>query len=132
MKNFKLTSILMGLFFVYGYQLQAQIDTTKVAEIEYCIPGLKGIPVGKGASFVYQTMPNISIKTQDKTGNYGDSKNTIRTNSSLEAKLKIPIVDKPYLSILGGLKYTFEEYHFEELPVWKSAYIACCCHQQKL
>jgi len=115
MKNFNLTSILIVSFFVYSYQLQAQIDTIKIAENEYCIPALKGIPVGKGVSFEYQTMPNISIKTHDKTGNYGDSKNTIRTNSSIQAKIKIPIVNKSYLSILGGLKYTFEEYHFENL-----------------
>ncbi|PKP13379.1 MAG: hypothetical protein CVU08_05745 [Bacteroidetes bacterium HGW-Bacteroidetes-3] len=115
MKNFKLISVLTVLLFVFGYQLQAQIDTVKVAESEYCIPALKGIPVGKGASFEYQTMPNISIETHDKTGNYGDSKNTIKNNSHIEAKLKIPIVDKPYLNILGGIKYTFEEYHFENL-----------------
>jgi hypothetical protein len=117
MKNFKLTSVFTLLIFVYGYQLKAQIDTSKVAEGEYCIPALKGIPVGKGASFVYQIMPTITIETIDKTGNFGNSKNIIKTNSHIEAKLKIPIVKKPYLSILGGLKYTFEEYHFENLDL---------------
>lgn len=115
MRNLKLTSVFFIFIFMFGYQLRAQIDSTKIAEEAYCIPALKGIPIGKGASFEYQTIPNISIETHDKSGTYGDSKNTIRTNSSIEAKLKIPIVDKYYLSILGGFKYTFEEYHFENL-----------------
>jgi len=114
-RNFKLTSILIVFIFVFSNKLQAQIDTTNIAKSKYCIPALKGIPIGKGASFEYQIIPNISIKTNDKTGNYGDSKNTIKNNSRIEAKLKIPIIKKPYLSILGGIKYTFEEYHFENL-----------------
>ena len=109
MKILKLKNILVLLIFVCNYLLLAQTDTIKVAENEYCIPALKGIPVGKGASFEYQIIPNIEIETIDKTGNFGDSKGTIKNNSHIEAKLKIPIVNKPYLSILGGLKYTFEE-----------------------
>jgi len=109
--------LILLLVLVSNQSLQAQIDSIKVAQKKYCIPALKGVPVGKGASLEYQTMPNIEIETIDKTGNFGNSENTIKNNSSIEAKLKIPIVNKPYLSIIGGLKYTFEEYHFENLDV---------------
>ncbi|MBK5208884.1 MAG: hypothetical protein JJE44_05175 [Flavobacteriaceae bacterium] len=115
MKKINLKIIVVGFVSVFNYQLQAQTDSIAATSNEYCIPALKGIPIGKGASFEYQTMPNISIETKDKTGLFGDSKNTIKSNSHIEAKLKIPIVNKPYLNILGGLKYTFEEYHFENL-----------------
>lgn len=98
------------LFFIsiMGFlQAHAQIDKNT-----YCVPALKGIPMGKGASFEYQRIPTIAIETIDKTGNFVDSKNTIKNNNSIDVKLKIPIIDKPYLTILGGFKYTFEEYHF--------------------
>ncbi len=94
-------------------QVQAQRDTLESFEITYCVPALKGIPVGKGASFEYQKLPAIAIETVDKTGNFGNSQNTIKSNNCIEAKLKIPITDKPYLNVLGGFKYTFEEYHFK-------------------
>jgi len=112
-KNLKI--IVIGLIFLINYQLKAQTDSIAATSNKYCIPALKGIPIGKGASFEYQRMPNISIETHDKTGLFGDSKNTIRSNNHIEAKLKIPIVNKPYLNILGGFKYNFEEYHFENL-----------------
>ena len=115
MKKNKTTSILILLLSVCHFQLLAQADTTNVTNNGYCIPALKGIPIGKGASFEYQRMPNISVATKDHTGDYEDSKNTIKSNSHIEAKLKIPIVNKSYLTILTGVKYTFEEFHFENL-----------------
>jgi len=117
MNLFKLKNGIILFVFIFNFNLQAQNDTINVDEKKYCIPALKGIPVGKGVSFEYQRMPNIKIETIDKTGNFGNSKNTIKSNNSLEAKFKIPIINKPYLSILGGFKYTFEEYHFENLNI---------------
>lgn len=61
-------------------KLLAQADTTSVT-YGYCIPALKGIPIGKGASFEYEKMPNILIETRDNTGNFQDSKNTIKRKS---------------------------------------------------
>ncbi len=104
------------LFFILmmGFmKINAQNDTLQGVKNTYCVPALKGIPVGKGASFEYQRLPTIGIETIDKTGDFGNSKNTIKSNNSIEVKLKIPITDKPNLSVLGGFRYTFEEYHFE-------------------
>lgn len=110
MKQLQIVFIMLIMCFV---QAHAQSDTLQSNESSYCVPALKGIPVGKGASFEYQRLPTIAIETIDKTGNFGNSKTTIKSNNSIEVKLKIPIVDKPNLNILGGFKYTFEEYHFE-------------------
>jgi hypothetical protein len=117
MRKSYLLSIFLGLIIIQANNLQAQVqkDSTEVCETEYCKPSLKGVPIGRGLSVEYQTIPNINIETIDKTGMFGNSENTIKTNSHIEAKLKIPIANKPYLTVLGGLKYTFEEYHFENL-----------------
>jgi hypothetical protein len=125
MKINKITSILILLLSVFYFQLHAQTDTISVTNNGYCIPALKGIPIGKGASLEYERIPNISINTRDNTGDFEDSKNTIKSNNHIEAKLKVPIVNKSYLTILAGIKYTFEEFHFENLeensnPYYKS------------
>jgi hypothetical protein len=93
--------------------LSAQLDTCLTGDGKYCVPSLKGVPVGKGFSIEYQRIPNVAITTNDETGQYEDTKNTIKSITSLEARLKIPVFHRPYLTILTGLKYTIEEYHFE-------------------
>jgi Domain of unknown function (DUF6268) len=105
--------VLFFMLIIVFIQAHAQSDTLQSNEGHYCVPALNGMPIGKGASFEYQRLPSIDIETIDKTGNFGNSKNTINSNNSIEAKLKIPLLNKPYLNILGGFKYTFEEYHFE-------------------
>ena len=99
--------IIFNISFVFSQQ-----DTTAVIN-EYCLPKIKGVPIGKGFSIDYENQPNYSMETTDKTGLFGDSKTDIRTNSRLKMKMKIPIMNKPHLTILGGLRYNFEEYHFE-------------------
>lgn len=107
----KKSILIFVLFFIAG-QLFAQTDSISVLN-KYCIPHIKGIPIGKGFSIDYENQPNYSIETIDKTGLFGDSKTEIKTNTRLKIKAKIPILNKPYLTILGGLKYSFEEYHFQ-------------------
>ncbi|MBF2709446.1 DUF6268 family outer membrane beta-barrel protein [Flavobacterium soyangense] len=118
MKKIQIISIMLLICF---FQAHAQMDSLQNVKSKYCVPAIKGIPIGKGFSFEYQTLPNVAIETKDKTGIFSDSKSTIKSNSNIEAKLKIPIFDKPYLTVLGGLKYTFEEYHFEN-PVINPLY----------
>jgi len=94
------------------FQTKAQEDT--ISKSVYCIPALKGVPIGKGISIEYQNVSNISIETIDKTGNFSNTNSEIKSNTNLEAKLKIPIINKDYLSIVAGLKYSKEEFHFND------------------
>jgi len=114
MNNF-LKKVLLAFLLLFCIQFNAQSDSTSVNNQKYCIPALEGVPIGKGASIEYESMPSYNIKTIDKTGNFGDSNTKIRSSSRIEAKLRIPILIKPYLNIIGGFKYTFEEYHFKNL-----------------
>ncbi|MGZ0015170.1 DUF6268 family outer membrane beta-barrel protein [Yeosuana sp. AK3] len=79
----------------------------------YCIPALKGVPIGKGVSIEYQNVSGYSLETIDKTGDFSNSKNDIKSNTNLEIKLKVPVINKDYLSIVVGLKYNKEEFHFK-------------------
>ncbi len=88
----------------------AQTDTTKA----YCVPALKGVPIGKGLSIEYQNVSGYSLKTTDKTGDFLDAESAMRSNTNLEIKLKVPVVNKDHINILLGLKYTKEEFHFSQ------------------
>lgn len=102
----KLHLLFLFLWVLVSY---SQTDTTST----YCIPALKGVPVGKGVSIEYQNVSGYSLETIDKTGNFSDSKKDIKSNTNLEIKLKVPVVNKDYLSIVVGLKYNKEEFHFK-------------------
>lgn len=102
------------MFFVtWVVIISAQHDSIAVCNQEYCVPALKGVPVGKGLSIEYQRVPNISITTKDNTGNFEDTQTTIKALTRLEVKLKVPIINRKNLVVLMGLKYKREEYHFE-------------------
>ena len=100
------------LLLLISINFYAQTDSIATT-IDYCLPKINGVPIGKGLSIDYENQPNYALETIDKTGLYGNSKTQIKTNSRLKMKMKIPIMNKPYLTILGGLRYNFEEYHFE-------------------
>lgn len=95
------------------FRANAQTKDT-ILKNEYCIPALKGVPIGKGISIEYQNVSDISIETIDKTGSFSNTNNKIRSNTNLEAKIKIPVINKDYLSIVTGLKYSKEEFHFND------------------
>lgn len=89
-----------------------QKDSSKRA---YCIPAIKGLPRGKAFVIKYEYIPAHNISSTDETGNFNNSSNKITRNGRWDIKLKIPIFNKPSLSIIGGLKYNTEQYHFKDL-----------------
>ena len=100
----------IAVFFVaWAFIALGQNDSISACNEEYCVPALKGVPVGKGFSIEYQRIPNISITTKDNTGNFEDTQTTIKALTKLEAKLKIPIINRNNLVVLMGLKYEREE-----------------------
>ena len=46
---------------------------------------------------------------------YGDSQAKIKRNSLFKIKLKVPIILKPNIQFLGGLKYGVENYSFKDI-----------------
>lgn len=117
--------VLLFLLLITNNSVAQQTGSKKKKKKAYCKCTINGLPRGKFISLKYEYRPNYKISTTDKTGIYGDSKGVIRNNGRFEAKIKIPIINKEYLSIVGGLKYNKEEYNFENItnesnPLYKS------------
>ncbi len=55
------------------------------------------------------------FNSESFSGQFGDSQAKIKRNSLFNIKLKVPIILKPDVQILGGLKYGVENYSFENI-----------------
>ena len=93
---------------------QAQDIFTWNKEKEYCNPSVIGLPRAKAAIIKYELQPGYNIRSDGKTGNYGDSEGKISRNRRFDIRLRFPIVHKPSLTIAAGLKYSQEEFCFSD------------------
>jgi Domain of unknown function (DUF6268) len=92
-------------------------------EKEYCNPSVIGLPRAKAAIIKYELQPAYNIRSEGKSGNYGDSEGKIGRNRRFDVRLRFPIVHKSSLTIAAGLKYSQEEFSFsDDQPVNYSFY----------
>src|SRR5882757_1432350 len=104
---------ILSLIFLSHATVAQQSDSTKKQKKVYCKCSIKGLPRAKALTIKYEYRPNYKITSTDKTGYYGNSTGRIKSNGRTEIKFKVPVINKPYLSIIAGFKYNKEEYNFE-------------------
>ena len=85
-------------------------------ETPYCNPSVVGLPRAKALILKYELQPDYRIKSTGKLGNYGSSQGQVNQNRRLDFRLRFPIINKPSLTIAAGIKYTHEEFRFENTP----------------
>lgn len=73
-----------------------------------CKPGVKGMTPGRGLSFGVELTPNLSFRDED--GNL----QVIDNSRRLHGRLRFPIVVKDYFKMVGGLRYSNQEFHFDK------------------
>jgi hypothetical protein len=79
----------------------------------YCNPSVIGLPRTKALIVKYELQPSYRIVSTGKPGNYGNSSEKIKTNGRWDFRLRFPIINKPSLTIAAGIKYTQEEFKFD-------------------
>lgn len=79
----------------------------------YCNPSVIGLPRTKAVIIKYELQPSYRITSTAKLGSYGNSEGKIRTNGRWDFRLRFPIINKPSLTIAAGIKYTQEEFRFD-------------------
>jgi len=84
-------------------------------EKEYCSPSVIGLPRAKAVIVKFELHPDYKIISTGKTGNFGNSEGEIKRNRRWDIRVRFPIVNKPSLIIAGGIKYTNEEFRFDNL-----------------
>lgn len=73
-----------------------------------CKPGVKGMTPGRGFSIGAELTPNLTFR--DQSGNL----QTIDNSRRFYGRLRFPIVIQDYLKIIGGLRYSSQEFHFDK------------------
>jgi hypothetical protein len=82
-------------------------------EKEYCNPSVIGLPRAKAVIIKYELHTDYKIISTDKTGNFGNSEGEINRNHRFDLRVRFPIINKPSITIAGGIKYSIEEFIFE-------------------
>lgn len=78
----------------------------------YCKPSVVGLPRAKALVIKYETLPDFTMRSTGMQGNYGNGYAKLKKNRRLDLRLRFPIINKPSLTIAGGIKYAHEEFSF--------------------
>jgi hypothetical protein len=106
-----LTTLLLA--FSLAHNCTAQEIFSWAKETPYCNPSVVGLPRAKALILKYELQPDYKIMSTGKSGSYGNSDGKINRNRRLDFRLRFPIINKPSLTIAAGIKYTHEEFRFE-------------------
>src|SRR5882757_4681200 len=99
------------LLFFYN-SLPAQEIFSWSRETGYCNPSVVGLPRAKALVLKYELQPDYKIRSTGMQGGYGDNTGDINRNRRIDLRLRFPIINKASITIAGGIKYTHEEFRF--------------------
>jgi hypothetical protein len=91
-------------------------------ETGYCTPSVVGLPRPKAFIFSYELQPHYKITSTAKDDNFVNDNAEINRNRRLDFRLRFPIINKPSLTIAAGLKYSREEFRFDDYPTSSAFY----------
>ncbi|MBL7698352.1 MAG: hypothetical protein JNK79_09345 [Chitinophagaceae bacterium] len=114
-----LLALSLGLYTTAGY---AQEIFSWSKNGGYCSPSVVGLPRAKALVVKYEALPNFTMRSTGRQGNYGNSTATLNKNRRLDLRLRFPIINKPSLTIAGGIKYAHEEFSFRSAELVRSTY----------
>jgi hypothetical protein len=109
--------------------IAAQIDSSKInmtGKPKYCNPSIVGLGPAKGFTILYERAGNANITSSSRDTTLGNASAQIKRNNRFYADLKIPIINKPNLKVIGGIKYFYEEFDFKfranslEFPLYQN------------
>lgn len=85
-----------------------------VKEKEFCNPSVIGLPRVKAIIIKYELLPDFKITSTSKLGSYGNSVGEVNRNHRFDLRVRFPIINKPSITIAGGIKYSKEEFRFND------------------
>lgn len=83
----------------------------------YASPSVTGMQRGKGVSMEVESLSRYAIICQTDSSLGIHNSQDVSRNSRFEFKTRIPLINKPGLKMVMGLKYSSEEYQFNASSV---------------
>lgn len=109
--------ILVSILLCMGFSLSAQEKMGDVGEkdLDRVGPHIKNTPLPKGLLATYRLFAPFPIESEAVKPIYpSPGKGKVSRLEENEFKLKIPFLLRDYTNYILGLKYRYEEYHFEK------------------
>lgn len=102
-----------------------QNKNDSISYLSFCTPNIVGLPRSKGIVVKYELLPHYTFRSTAQTASYSNANAGVSRNGRMDIKVKIPIVNKPGLTIIGGAHYFQEQFHFTnpskaDYPVYQS------------
>jgi hypothetical protein len=115
-KNMKKKYVLSITLALISALTEAQNDSINKITIapQYCDPRLAGMAPSKGFYISYERTGNASITSASRDTAVGNSSANIERNNKVELSIKIPIVTKGSMKLIGGFRYLYEEFTFKD------------------
>lgn len=120
MNKHSITSIVVLIAINYNIYAQEIFSWSK--ETGYCTPSVVGLPRPKAFIFQYELQPHYKITSTVQSGNFQNTEGEINRNRRLDFRLRFPIINKSSLTIAAGLKYSREEFRFDNYPTGSKFY----------
>ncbi len=83
---------------------------------EYANPSVQGMSKSKGIIIKYEAQPEFGIKSYSSNPAIGDKTADVQKHNRLDAKIYVPVWNRPHLKMVLGFNYFFEEFEFEATP----------------
>jgi hypothetical protein len=93
--------------------LSGQSDSLKICK-KYCDPRLAGMSPAKGLTLLYERAGNAAINSVSRDTSVGNASGEVRRNNRFDLDVKLPLLNKPNLKFIAGLKYFYEEFDFKK------------------
>jgi hypothetical protein len=116
MKLFFAQIAILIFFALFPGKARAQKSGVQCTD-EYCVPSVIGLPRSKGFSIEYDIIPEHKITSTAKQSGYANAYGEVSKNSRLDIKLRLPIINKPALTVAVGFRFFKEEFYFTEPSV---------------
>jgi hypothetical protein len=104
--------LLFYLLALISIRTNAQVEDLPQGESLFCTPRVTGAQKPKGVIFKYELIPKYNITSTSKNSFYDNASSGISRNGRTDFKIKIPVLNRPGLAIVGGLRYFQEQIHF--------------------
>lgn len=113
------------LALIIAQLVTGQNKTDSITQLSFCTPNVVGLPRSKGIVIKYELLPHYTFRSTAQTPAYSNANAGVSRNGRTDIKIKIPIINKPGLVIIGGIHYFQEQFHFTnpskaDYPVYQS------------
>ncbi|WP_114783901.1 DUF6268 family outer membrane beta-barrel protein [Botryobacter ruber] len=112
MKKYFTLIVALPLLLLAQQAKAQQRDAEEAKTILYASPSVEGMGKGRGIVVGYERLPQFDIESESSNSTIGNGSGHVRRNNVFDARIILPVLNKPQNKLLFGVSYNLEEYDF--------------------